>query len=283
MTDTPASRRHAGAVIVSEITAPALEAARHSPAADVVGRYRTGANLMMGGEVVHLSATPIGSPASVRTSAAALSAVLTPGSSDRIVLRGVGTAGLVSTRLAAGDIRPERLAAVRAAAASALADSWFATAPAAWSGSDAVSSLAGALARDDVEQVLASAGTLLGRGIGLTPSGDDALVGVLAAATAAGLLTRGCRSSLRELIERRGTAATTTVSLTMLRCALSGHFSPDLLRVFRVARDDGDVTAAVAAVVAHGHTSGSDALFGLTTFWAAAATTGIRPAAAAVR
>lgn len=123
----------------------------------------------------------------------------------------------------------------------------------------------------------ASLEKLIGLGIGLTPSGDDFVVGALAARALYGPGALPQRE--RVGIERR-LAHTTIAGASIVRDALDGSF-PEYLRRFtgHVAKatllaDEQArtrrVTSAVVQAGAHGHSSGLDAVtgftFGLTTW-----------------
>jgi hypothetical protein len=136
-----------------------------------------------------------------------------------------------------------------------------------------MSRLLAALA-DPRDDALESALTrIIGLGAGLTPSGDDAIVGMLgvlhrvcAPSTAATLLGRLHRT-VPPVLER-----TTPISAHYLRLALRGAFSERLTALLdtvaegpeRGALHDGRLDAAIDAVVAVGATSGADALAGVT-------------------
>ncbi|MFZ2625067.1 MAG: DUF2877 domain-containing protein, partial [Propionibacterium sp.] len=118
---------------------------------------------------------------------------------------------------------------------------------------------------------------LCGLGIGLTPSGDDALVGMLALARRAGRATGTCE----EFAERLDEGMSTEVSLDYLRLALGGEFSIPVLRlmdalgarVAPTAQSDSPAPAtqidrpalavAVREVARIGHSSGADLLAGV--------------------
>lgn len=105
-------------------------------------------------------------------------------------------------------------------------------------------------------------GGLVGLGVGLTPSGDDYLVGSLAAL-----------HHLRPadpVVSAVGTAvtawasATTTISQHFLRAAAEGRFHHDVLRAATVALTaPAEVSVAFGRVAAIGSTSGTDVLHGL--------------------
>jgi hypothetical protein len=107
---------------------------------------------------------------------------------------------------------------------------------------------------------------VVGAGPGLTPAGDDVLVGVLAALGAVD--DPGAAGRRRRLVDAlephlRGT---TEVSAHLLRQAsrgLIGAAAHRLRSVLLVGSTPADVDAAVARVLAVGATSGADAATGL--------------------
>lgn len=109
--------------------------------------------------------------------------------------------------------------------------------------------------------------SLSGLGPGLTPAGDDFLVGVLAF----------CRywpeewcteftAALKAALEERG-RRTSWLSQALLTCAFDSEFALPIHRVFK-AEDQESLIGAAAKVIAWGHTSGSDTLGGIV--WMAA-------------
>ncbi|HET6652667.1 MAG TPA: DUF2877 domain-containing protein [Nocardioides sp.] len=114
---------------------------------------------------------------------------------------------------------------------------------------------------DDVD-----AAALLGRGAGLTPDGDDVLAGALVAGHATGhpALPRWRRDTVRALSTRR----TTAVSVGMLHSALDGWAAPQLADAVEAlcadcAAETVAADAAVAALLAVGHSSGRHLLDGV--------------------
>ncbi|RHV31769.1 DUF2877 domain-containing protein [Ruminococcus sp. OM05-10BH] len=99
---------------------------------------------------------------------------------------------------------------------------------------------------------------LTGLGIGLTPSGDDFLCGVLAGLILAGLKEHPFFLSLSLEIQNRMTS-TNDISRAFLTCALSGQFSQPVcaLSTFHTSEE---VLSAFEAV---GHSSGTDTLCGI--------------------
>ncbi len=122
----------------------------------------------------------------------------------------------------------------------------------------------------DAEAMRHAVASLVGLGFGLTPSGDDYLVGALAALT---LAPGAVASQVRDLVsacvfalasQRGDHAATTAVSQHFLLAACRGEFHEDLASAGREILLGGDrADDAVARAVSIGSTSGTDALFGL--------------------
>ncbi|HEX7128412.1 MAG TPA: DUF2877 domain-containing protein [Thermodesulfobacteriota bacterium] len=111
-----------------------------------------------------------------------------------------------------------------------------------------------------VSALLDAAETLLGLGPGLTPSGDDALVGYVAALWTAGPSGRALVRDVAAPLAELAAARTTRLSREILGCAARGLAAEPLGRLAR----RGDV-ASVAGLLACGATSGGDCLVG----WAA--------------
>ena len=106
---------------------------------------------------------------------------------------------------------------------------------------------------------------LVGRGPGLTPSGDDALAGALLLRRALGAGPRpGCADPLHAAVGARS-GATTAVSAALLDGALGGWAAPEVVvLVDAVARRDAAaVRSALPPVLAIGHHSGRDLATGL--------------------
>jgi Protein of unknown function (DUF2877) len=97
---------------------------------------------------------------------------------------------------------------------------------------------------------------LVGRGPGLTPSGDDVLAGALVAAHAVAhpLLTDWCDRTRRALASR----STTAVSRGLLRHALDGWAVPQLADYLEAVCDGSDSReSARTRLLAVGHSSGA--------------------------
>ncbi|HYL19052.1 MAG TPA: DUF2877 domain-containing protein [Burkholderiales bacterium] len=122
--------------------------------------------------------------------------------------------------------------------------------------------LAGAIGRFDADRTVEALAPLIGLGPGLTPAGDDFIVGLLAA-----LWSRhDCRALLAKLhgpLARLG-ATSHPISRQFLMDALEGEFSETLsdLAVAIRMRDRECAATAAQRVMRIGHTSGADALTG---------------------
>jgi hypothetical protein len=106
----------------------------------------------------------------------------------------------------------------------------------------------------------ATVADLVGNGDGLTPLGDDVLCGWLAGHRAAGVATPAVDEACRRALPR-----TTTLSATLLECALAGEAADPALDYLR-ALGAADVTEAAAArqvLCGVGHSSGSGLAYGI--------------------
>lgn len=105
----------------------------------------------------------------------------------------------------------------------------------------------------------------LGRGPGLTPSGDDLLLGMIAALWCAGAVSGSGAVALRDELESIARQRTTRVSVEYLHHACAGSVIGPL-RDLLVALDGADairVAEAVDRLRRFGHTSGADCLLGV--------------------
>jgi Protein of unknown function (DUF2877) len=98
---------------------------------------------------------------------------------------------------------------------------------------------------------------LIGLGPGLTPSGDDFLIGALAALDALG--QTNTHAALAHTVVA-GAGRTSPLSASLLRAA-TGHIGENL-HAMVAALVTGDADAAISAAARIGHTSGFDALAG---------------------
>jgi hypothetical protein len=102
---------------------------------------------------------------------------------------------------------------------------------------------------------------LLGLGEGLTPSGDDALTGLLLVAAQPGTHLTAALVHLRRAVARHA-RRTTLLSVTTLRAAAAGR-SRQSLHDLLAGLAAGKPEAFIGRVLAIGHTSGADMLRGI--------------------
>lgn len=116
------------------------------------------------------------------------------------------------------------------------------------------------------EAVSSAAGSLIGLGPGLTPSGDDLLVGLLGAlARGSGARARGITEAVTTAIAKRG-SGTTDVSRHYLGLAAEGKFSQPLTELFDSLAEPGSTAlqgARIQQLLSVGATSGADAVAGV--------------------
>jgi hypothetical protein len=149
-------------------------------------------------------------------------------------------------------------------------------------GREAVADLVAALAAGSAPDPAVA--RLLGRGPGLTPTGDDVLAGALVSLIALGAPAAG---PLGAAVLAAAPDATTTVSAGLLRHAARGECVPqlfDLLTAVADGRDPAgaDLARAAGALLAVGHCSGAGLLHGVVVALAIAhrrLATGLVPAA----
>lgn len=109
---------------------------------------------------------------------------------------------------------------------------------------------------------------LIGWGEGLTPAGDDFLVGLIAgldALVGSDEGRRGFHSTLAAVLTS-GMQRTTPIAAHFIRLAAAGHYAEPLirLRTALLCENDGDVVdAALQSALAVGATSGADTVSGL--------------------
>jgi len=104
---------------------------------------------------------------------------------------------------------------------------------------------------------------LVGAGAGLTPSGDDAVCGVLLALRALGVLDD--RFARLVAAVEQALPTTTSISASLLRAAADGYALPDVVRLVgaAVTGRPRELDATLPAVLAVGHSSGADLVAGL--------------------
>ncbi|GKV68575.1 hypothetical protein NCCP2716_10730 [Sporosarcina sp. NCCP-2716] len=104
----------------------------------------------------------------------------------------------------------------------------------------------------------------LGRGQGLTPSGDDHLVGLLSIDKAADILSGEMRSVLRSLVEIE--QLTTDIGREYLLYALDGDFTSTVVRAASALTEKTDIymlKPLLSELIDMGHSSGIDTVFGM--------------------
>ena len=142
---------------------------------------------------------------------------------------------------------PRGLSATSAAAYTALAP--------LWAGRQAFA----------VSTLLTLVKALVGLGGGLTPSGDDCLVGLLAVLHVTVSLPCSAGSSVHEQFCQCVRLGTSQLSGEFLRCAFAGHFAEPLVMLMRaLCAPETDIWQSYAATLAAvGHSSGVDAMLGI--------------------
>jgi hypothetical protein len=125
--------------------------------------------------------------------------------------------------------------------------------------------LAHATETRDAGQAVSALSALVGLGTGLTPAGDDFIVGYLAALWSRSYRERGLAALLRALAVPVGQLSrhTNAISRQMLLDALGGHFAERLTGVVRCLCGGGEITSAAVRLLEVGHSSGADSLCGL--------------------
>lgn len=120
-----------------------------------------------------------------------------------------------------------------------------------------------ALLSGEVRAIEAPLRYFLGRGPGLTPSGDDFLVGLLAVHRLTDAFHPAFLTILRHIVETE--AITTDVSKAYLLHALHGRFSDKVTRVLNamVMKDASYFQTKLALLLQTGHSSGIDTAFGI--------------------
>lgn len=127
---------------------------------------------------------------------------------------------------------------------------------------DAIDAVPGAAARVAAIGPLDDPDRLLGRGPGLTPAGDDALLGYIAmAAHAHRDWDLPDPAPLAAALAARAPGRTTRVSAAMLAAAAEGRYAPVIGAVCSAGPEE--LPAALARLAAVGATSGLDTLVGV--------------------
>jgi len=130
----------------------------------------------------------------------------------------------------------------------------------------AIQELLPAFAAEDVERMRASARALAGLGSGLTPAGDDFLLGVMHALWATRPEPQALALSL--VLAEEAAPRTNSLSAAWLRAAAQGEAGEPWHELFAaIVAGDTEVEArAVLRILPTGHSSGADALGGFAGF-----------------
>ncbi|WRS28864.1 DUF2877 domain-containing protein [Oscillospiraceae bacterium MB08-C2-2] len=112
------------------------------------------------------------------------------------------------------------------------------------------------------EKFAAALKSLVGLGTGLTPSGDDFLVGMLFVFWSLGAPGKAWLGQMTSAFEGE-LGRTNTVSAAFLRCALAGEFGEKLHRLHHCVDSGHQLGFGVEAVAQTGHSSGIDTLSGI--------------------
>jgi hypothetical protein len=110
--------------------------------------------------------------------------------------------------------------------------------------------------------ILGSVEQFKGVGFGLTPSGDDFIIGLLYALSSLSFsgTARGVKKEILEM-----TAGCTALSLQFMRDAEAGIFPRDIKELFTAARcgDEEAMNRRLHDILKHGHSSGADTIAGM--------------------
>lgn len=103
----------------------------------------------------------------------------------------------------------------------------------------------------------------IGRGKGLTPTGDDMLIGILAIHALTNCVSSTFIDKLKQLVNH--SQLTTDVSKTYLQYAMKSQFSDTITNILCVftQRDIGNVEFLIDKLLQTGHTSGIDTAIGM--------------------
>ncbi len=108
----------------------------------------------------------------------------------------------------------------------------------------------------DLRNEMDLAGSLVGFGVGMTPSGDDFLVGALAALKGTYLFDQLKKAVIQS------SSRTNLISREFLLCAAEGEFSKKLMNLIVSLNDSKGAEAYLFDVSSEGHTSGKEGLLG---------------------
>lgn len=143
------------------------------------------------------------------------------------------------------------------------------TGPWGLSGHEAPKRLAEACLAGDLAHAVDAAERIVGLGPGLTPSGDDAMAGLLLALRLlGGAVPGGGRAVwladwLGAAVTANAGDRTTSLAATLLHCAARGQASFEAAAVLRGIAGQDPLVPAARRLLATGHTSGADLSWGL--------------------
>lgn len=105
--------------------------------------------------------------------------------------------------------------------------------------------------------------SIIGRGRGLTPSGDDLLIGLLWINEISGIFSKEFFNSLKQLIFQGG--LTTDVSINYYKSAFKGDYSSSLIDLCYsiIEFNEEEIRINLENIIQYGHTSGADLLSGI--------------------
>ena len=117
---------------------------------------------------------------------------------------------------------------------------------------------------NDKDYIVMSLKRWIGRGRGLTPSGDDFLQGILFVNEMYPILSKRFKEGIGDLIEK---GYTTDISKNYFISALQGLYTEPLLQFYKALekQDIVGIRKSVIGILRFGHTSGVDIVTGLLT------------------
>lgn len=115
---------------------------------------------------------------------------------------------------------------------------------------------------DDYPTLINDLVNLVGRGPGLTPSGDDFIVGFLAVIwfVQNHNFIQLCQPAFAQFLDRQ---VTTLISTFYLQAALQGHFVSWIKEIYLALLNEKEMNTALFNLAQMGHSSGVDTLYGL--------------------
>lgn len=128
--------------------------------------------------------------------------------------------------------------------------------------------LADGIGRADSDAFLDGVRALIGLGEGLTPAGDDCVVGALAMLRRLRPEFLARRPALRQQLATAARGATTDVGREFLLHALDGAFSEPMIALL-MAASEAKAREGARRLLSVGRTSGADALLGMRLAWRA--------------